>query len=592
MTIKNFLKKEPTIFLFGKLWRFAEGHRGGFVLYVILFIIANLVSLIDPLIFAELLNEIQRNGITESNLNRLLIIVLLLLATTFVFWIFHGIGRVLENRVAFYVRYNYKKYLLEGVLDLGLNWHSDRDSGDTIDKIIRASDGLGVFSRRVFLVIEILVRMVGTALVLYLFNPYISIAVVPFVVLSLFILFQFDKRLIKQYRQINVFENRISAKIFDALSNITSVIVLNVQKTVLENVKKVLFDPKEVRFKNINLNELKWFTGSVLFDLLVVIPLAFYLIFTFQNNIAVGVGTISALYLYLSRLSRIFFSFSGFYEDVIVRRTAVQNAEPIEEYFDRKKADKEEIERWSEIKISDLSFSYEDAEHHVKHLEVDNFALRKGGRIALIGESGSRKTTFLKVLHNLYDNAKASVEIDDKKMPLDISKISFNTMLVPQEPELFSASIRENITFGIDYSDDEVLNVTQLAEFNDVLNQLPHGLESKINEKGVNLSGGQKQRLALARALLFVKDKDIILLDESTSSVDPTNEVKIYQNIFDNFEGKTVIASIHKMNLLKYFDRIVIFDKGRIVDQGSFEELLKSNNEFKKSWNDFIKSNK
>ena len=162
--------------------------------------------------------------------------------------------------------------------------------------------------------------------------------------------------------------------------------------------------------------------------------------------------------------------------------------------------------------------------------------------------------------------------------------------MVPQEPELFSSSIRENVTFGLDYSEDQIMTVLDLAEFTKVLNDLPNGLDSIVNEKGVNLSGGQKQRLALARALLFSDDKEIVLLDESTSSVDPTSEVKIYQNIFENFSGKTFIASIHKMNLLKYFDRIIIFEKGKISDQGSFENLYKNNRIFAQQWDDYISS--
>jgi ATP-binding cassette, subfamily B, bacterial len=117
---------------------------------------------------------------------------------------------------------------------------------------------------------------------------------------------------------------------------------------------------------------------------------------------------------------------------------------------------------------------------------------------------------------------------------------------------------------------------------------LPKGLDSVINEKGVNLSGGQKQRLALTRALLFSKNKEIILLDESTSSVDPENEYDIYQNIWQSYKDKTIVASIHKMNLLKLFDRIIIFDRGKIIDEGRFSTLLATNKNFQVMWQDFI----
>jgi len=197
------------------------------------------------------------------------------------------------------------------------------------------------------------------------------------------------------------------------------------------------------------------------------------------------------------------------------------------------------------------------------------------------------------VLHGLYPTASAKVTFDSTKpITTSFADIDLQTTLVPQEPEIFSSTIRENITLGVKYSDEEIQKVMKLAAFTEVVKQLPKGLDSVINEKGVNLSGGQKQRLALARALLFAKDKDIILLDESTSSVDPENEVRIYQSIFAAFTGKTVLASIHKMNLLKYFDRIVMFDQGRVVAMGTFDELLATNKKFSTDWEEYIQSHK
>ncbi len=191
---------------------------------------------------------------------------------------------------------------------------------------------------------------------------------------------------------------------------------------------------------------------------------------------------------------------------------------------------------------------------------------------------------------NEIQNNGITADVPGESWNTSFADLDLKTMLVPQEPEIFSSTIRENITLGVNYAETEIKKVMKLAEFANTVKQLPRGLDSVINEKGVNLSGGQKQRLALARALLFAQDKELILLDESTSSVDPENEVKIYQNIFKHFKGKTVLASIHKMNLLKYFDRIVIFADGRVVDTGTFEELLKKNAEFAQSWEEYTKS--
>ncbi|MEK7113823.1 MAG: ATP-binding cassette domain-containing protein, partial [Patescibacteria group bacterium] len=129
-----------------------------------------------------------------------------------------------------------------------------------------------------------------------------------------------------------------------------------------------------------------------------------------------------------------------------------------------------------------------------------------------------------------------------------------------------------------------------MAAFSDVLKRLPKGLESNIVEKGVNLSGGEKQRLALARGLLASKDKDIILLDEPTSSVDFHNELYIYENIFASFPKKTVISSIHRLHLLSLFDEIFFFKDGKIITRGTLEELKTNSPEFMSLWDKYLKT--
>lgn len=559
------------------------------MLYLVLFLFSNLTSLLGPLIFAKLLNEIQRNGVSADNITSLLLTISMIVGATILFWLFHGIGRVVERKNAFYAKVAYREYLLTGVLGMGLHWHGSRDSGSTIDKVNKAVDGLNHFSERIFLITEILVRILGTAAVLFFFNPYIGMFVVPFIVLTFITLFQFDKRLVQQYKTLNLLGNKVSAKIFDALSNITSIIILDVRDPIMRNIRNVMLQPRQMYGQNVVLNELKWFTGSMAFDTLLALPLGFYIFYVFRHNIPLQVGTISALYLYLSRLSEVFFTFGSFYEGVIIDKTSVQNAADIENAFGSTDIRRISVSKWNNLNLANVSFAYEDVEQEAQHLNNISLVIRRGERIAFMGESGSGKTTFLKVFHGLYRTARASVSFDGKRVrKTNFADIDLHTMLVPQEPELFSASIQENITFGVDFSLGEIVEAIDLAQFVDVLELLPQGLDSVVNEKGVNLSGGQKQRLALARALLFAKNKDILLLDESTSSVDPKNENLIYENILGNFKDKTILASIHKMNLLKYFDRIVIFDKGSKVDEGSFEELLGRNETFKQNWNNFI----
>ncbi len=585
------IKNEPTIFLFRKMWRFSEGNRKKVVLFMVLFLFSNLVGLTEPLILAKLLNEIQINGINSENIKFLMFITSSFLWLGLFFWIFYSSGRTLERKNAFIVRKNYKEYLLKETLTLNLNWHSNKDSGDTIDKINKSTTKLFDFSSDIANTIRVAIQIIGIVLILNYFNWITGIWCLSSLIFLFYVLFQFDKKLILQYKKLNKYENKIEAKIFDSLSNISSIIILNIKKSVIHSISKSISKPFSLYKQNIILNLKKWIFGDTFFNLfLIAIPLTFYIFNIYRNSLIIELGTIAALYSYLSRLENMFFNLSHAYEKIIQQKTAVLNAESIEESFtENEQVAKKPIENWNKINISNLNFSYQETQGEI-HLDDVNLDLKSGERIALIGESGSGKTTFLKVLHGLYDNAQAKIKINNsQEIKTNFVDLDLKTMLVPQEPELFSSSVRENITFGLDYTNEEIEKMTKLAEFNDVIEKLPKKLDSIINEKGVNLSGGQKQRLALARALIFAQEKNIILLDESTSSVDPETEVKIYQNIFNYFKSKTVIASIHKINLLKYFDRIIMFQDGKIIDSGTFDELLEKNEKFKADWEEYIK---
>ncbi len=577
------------MFLFGKMWQFAQGNRHKVALFMFLSICANLVLLVAPWIVAQFLNEIQVNGFGEHNLLLLIGIISSLLAVELVFWALHATSRVIERVCAFWTGYHYTRYLVRGVLDLNMSWHSASQSGDVIDKINNARRGLQDFSDNIFQIIDIVVKIVGTVVVLALFDVRMAAIVLVLLVLSLLIVYQFDRRLVAQFEKLNVFGNKVSALIFDALSNTTTIKIIHIEKTVLKGIAKSLKAPFTLFRRNTFLNEAKWFTSAMAFKLVLVVAMVIYMVSVYRVGGVLEIGTISALYLYLSNLAGAFFGFAYFYEELLVRKTKVMNVAQIEEKFVDAAVERRMIDDFAQIDIEQMKFVYSNNHKEIAQVNLRNLTIGSGERIAIIGASGSGKTTFLKVVHGLYDEATAQISIDSSPVfDTNFADIDLATMLVPQEPEIFATTIRENITMGLDYSDEEIGTVMKLARFDEVADELPKKWESVINEKGVNLSGGQKQRLALSRALLFAQDKKILLLDESTSSVDSVNETEIYQNIFAHFTDQTIIASVHKLNLLKFFDRIIILEDGTITDSGTFDELLNRNVQFRADWEDYI----
>lgn len=207
----------------------------------------------------------------------------------------------------------------------------------------------------------------------------------------------------------------------------------------------------------------------------------------------------------------------------------------------------------------------------------------------MIWESGSGKSTMASLLKWLYRADSGNLEIDGKNIK-NLHTLSNITTLIPQDPEIFENTLLYNITFGIETDMINVEHAVKLARFDSVLGRLPRGLETNIKEKWINLSGGEKQRLALARGLFMGRNRDIIIMDEPTSSVDPVNEIAIYKNIFAEFPDKCIISALHKLHLLPLFDIIYVFRDGEVIESGTFKKLQKSWGMFTDLWKRYTES--
>ncbi len=259
-------------------------------------------------------------------------------------------------------------------------------------------------------------------------------------------------------------------------------------------------------------------------------------------------------------------------------QTSVASAERIFEFLDLKPSivnapDAIEIGPLSkEIIFDKVSFSY-DGEKRV--LDNISFSVKKGERIALVGPSGAGKTTVMKLIPRFYDVLEGAIMIDG----VDIRKITLESLrnqiaIVTQETVLFSGSVRENLTGGRDdIPDEKIYEALRMSYSYDFVMQLPNGLDSNLGEFGQLLSGGQRQRLALARAIL--KNPSILLLDEATSNLDSESERYIQEALAEFLKDRTSIIIAHRLSTITNVDRIIVLDKGRIVETGSHEELIK-----------------
>jgi len=234
-----------------------------------------------------------------------------------------------------------------------------------------------------------------------------------------------------------------------------------------------------------------------------------------------------------------------------------------------------------EIVFDSVTFSYVKGKPVLKNV---SFRVKPGEKLFLAGPPGSGKSTILKLILRFYEPDEGSVRIDGVDVKeIDLDLLRSIVAYVPQEPFIFSGSIKENILFGNpNASMDDVVKVAKVAKIHGFIESLPQGYDTLVGERGITLSGGQRQRIAIARALL--KDPRIVLLDDPVSNLDLETERYLVEDLKEILKGRTVIMVSQRPSLATLADRVIVLEDGRIVDEGTHKELLRRSASYRKLW--------
>lgn len=559
----------PYKIMFSLYRRFVPNKQKA-ILFMVLQFCSRMVMLFSPYLFWKILNTIQLWW--EQMVANLLWYMWLLALLPLIDWLFHGPSRVREEQLSFDTTKAYQMYLYHCITSLPLERHTNNHSWDTIDKINKAKSALSNFSWNIYTALGTFVSFTGAMVALMVIRPLLWLCLIVLWWLMLWLIIRFDKKIVIWIKEENLLSNKVWWLMVDYLTNIKTLIALRFIESTHDNLSQWIQSMYVPFNKHTTRNEWKWFTTDSLLKISLVLITWLYMYHSISTTGVIIIGTITMIYQYTERVSQTFYNLARQYSQMVRNVANTQSVDPIIDAYNSlpSSSNLSWLWDWDQIEVRNLTFHYKDKKDILSDV---SFGMKRGEKIAFVWESGSGKSTLLSLLRGLYDVEKVHVEIDGKQYNT-LAPLYNDTSLIPQEPEIFEESIAFNITMWSAVSQEVMEQYSRMARFHDIAVWLPHGYDTNIKEKGVNLSGWQKQRLALARGLLVAEESSIVLLDESTSSVDSINEKKIYTNIFHHFHDKTIIAAVHKLHLLTMFDTIYVFDAWKVIESGSFHDLI------------------
>lgn len=465
-----------------------------------------------------------------------------------------------------------------------MSFHNNRFGGSIVSQTQKLFGGYERFTDTLtFQVIPIVTSVVSAfVILLFVFWQYAVALLIVSIVFFMIIVFG-TKRMTAYNTAESQASTAATGRLADVVTNIMAVKSYAREESELEGyIDKVTF------WRNRSLDSMRNFLGlstgySALIAGLNSVALIMALAAVQQQRIQAGVVYLCVSYTFtvarqlweMNSVGRNFNRIMGDSYDMV----EILNMQP--EILDPKKPEKSRIHRGG-IKFLDVSFTHDGQDEAL--FRKLNISIKPGEKVGLVGHSGSGKTTLTKLLLRFSDIDSGSITIDGQSITAIRQKdLRSHIAYVPQEPLLFHRSILENIRYGDPHADERTVKaIAKMANAHEFISELPDTYGTLVGERGVKLSGGQRQRIAIARAM--IKNAPILLLDEATSALDSESEELIQDALWKLMEGRTAIVIAHRLSTIQKMDRIIVMDKGKIIEEGSHKDLIYLNGAYAKLW--------
>ena len=571
-----------------RCYNIAKPHIKTIIIVSIFSVIIELLILSKPYLVKIVIDDFLSLGISEKGFISLNIIGIIYICIV-----------ILENSLDFFTRtqtnimgeeilYTIRNKIYKYTQDANITFHDKTPAGKLFVRITNdVEDISALFKDVITTLFKDIISIIAIISIMIYFSFKLSMLtfiILPFVVITSL---SITKILNKIYDASKVVRTNINTFLAESIYGAKLIKIFNIQKEKQIECEKLTQEFVDTRIPSATYEGL--FPGLMtLFE-----NLAITIIVTTTINNWFGISIeIGSIYIFVSYIKSLFEPINRIIDNIEIVQEAVVSINKIYDILDHKEY-LEDFEKGKElnhvngkIEFKNVWFAYEKDNWILKNI---NFVINPGETIALVGKTGSGKTTITNLINRFYDVQKGEILLDG----INISEFKKRDLrrhigTVLQDPFIFARSIKDNIKLNKKISDEEINNAIKMSSATDFVNSLPNKINEIAKERGESFSAGQKQLIAFAR--IFAHNPDIFILDEATANIDTYTENLIQKSIDKLSKEKTAIFIAHRLSTIVNFDKIIVLDKGEIIEQGNHNELLQTNGYYAKLYNSYYES--
>lgn len=561
-------KHKKDISLIKRLFPFFRPYIGKIVIAASLLLFSTLLTLLGPLLIKHTIDYI----LPAKNLRSLLLIALCYLLIQIIVVLVRyfqqfQIAIIGERAIA-----DLKNKVFNHIIRLPVEFFDKNPTGRLITRVEGDAETLkNLFSSTAVMLIQNFTLLLGMSIIMLITSAQLYLLIAVMLPIFLYAFWWFGKHVRPVYLNLRRKIAEINSLIMECIRSLGVIQVFVQEENFLNKLNRMGKEKFDLEMKSMNYWYRVWFLVELGEIIGIILVLGIGGIWALKGALSIG-----TIFLFISYITRLFEPLRGLSEQINLIERAFASSERIFGILGMN-TELNEIERCElktitrEIRFNNLNFAYEDNDWVLKDID---FVIKKGEKVALVGETGGGKTSIISLLLKLYEPQKGKIFIDD----IETNKINRHSLrsrisLVPQDVVLFPGSILDNLRlFNKDIEPGQVYESAKRARIHELISSLPSGYDTNLVEQGINLSFGERQLISFARALVF--NPELVILDEATSSVDPESERLIQEGMKELLKGRTAVIIAHRLTTTRLADRVIVIHKGKVIEQGTHRELI------------------